>query len=66
MLVELPLTCVLHHVWEKFLGVFTHAPVLHAKLQGECFENLYPLTIKGVEKTMICFIKSQSENIKIT
>ena len=26
------------------LGVFTHAPVPHLKLQAESFENLFPLT----------------------
>ena len=32
--------------WENALnlGVFTHAPVPHLKLQAESFENLFPLT----------------------
>ena len=34
---------------------------------AEFFENLFPPRRKGgVEKTMICFIKIQSENMKIT
>ena len=26
------------------LGIFTHAPVTHSKLQAELFENLFPST----------------------
>ena len=50
------------------LCIFTHAPVLHSKLQVQFFENLFPPRAKnkGVEETMICFIKIQSENMKMT
>ena len=41
------------------LGIFTHAPIPHSKLQAEFFENLFPQQQKGVEKSMICFTKSQ-------
>ena len=52
MLVEFSLTCIFHHVWEKFLkfmvftflSIFTIAPVPHSKLQAEFFENLFPPT----------------------
>ena len=50
------------------LCIFTHVPVLHSKLQVQFFENLFPPRAKNkeVEETMICFIKIQSENMKIT
>ena len=57
MLVEFSLTCIFHHAWESFkfmvftfvenamnLGIFTHGPVPHSKLQAELFENLFPPT----------------------
>ena len=44
------------------LDIFTHALVPHSKLQAECF----PKQQKGVEKTTICFIKIQSENMELT
>ena len=47
------------------LGIFTHAPVLHSKLQVEFFENLFEKQ-KGVEKTIICFIKIQTEIMTMT
>ena len=28
------------------LGIFTHVPVSHSKLQAEIFENLFPPTAK--------------------
>ena len=46
-------------------GIFTHAPVLHSKLQVKLFENLFEKQ-KGVEKTMIWFIKFQSEIVTMT
>ena len=64
MLVEFSLTYIFHHVWEKSfkfmefallknalnLGIFTHAPVTHSKLQAEVFENLFPsATERGEE-----------------
>ena len=48
------------------LCIFTHASVIHSKLQAEFFENLFPRKTKGVEKTIICFMKSQSKNVKMT
>ena len=48
------------------LGIFTHVPVPHSKLQAEFFENLFPQQQKGVKKTMICFITFRSENMKMT
>ena len=48
------------------LYIFTHAPIPHSKLQVECFrKSIFP-KIKGVEETMICFIKIQSGNMKMT
>ena len=49
------------------LRIFTQAPILHSKLQAQFFENLFfPNTKnKGVEEAMICFIKIQSENMKM-
>ena len=47
--------------------IFTHASVLQSKLQVEIFENLFPSPkAKGVEESLICFIKIQSENVKMT
>ena len=70
-----------HHVYGNFfhflvftlenalnLCIFTHVSVPHSKLQVQFFENLFPLWAKNkkVEETMICFIKIQSENMKMT
>ena len=57
-----------HQTIKLNLCIFTHAPVLHSKLQVQFFENLFPPRAKnkGVEETMICFIKIQSENMKMT
>ena len=78
---QFSLTCIFHHVWEKNfqfrmftllyelnLCIFTHAPVPHSKLQVQFFENLFPPRAKnkGVEETMICFIKIQSTTMKMT
>ena len=69
MLVEFCLTCIFHHVWEKFmviklenalnLCIFIHTPVLHLKLKILIFQNLFSPTAKNknVKKTMICIIK---------
>ena len=47
--------------------VFTQASVLQSKLQVEYFENLFPFPkTKWVEETMICLIKIQSGNVKMT
>ena len=59
MIAEYSLICVFHHVWKKVkfmvftflenalnLGIFTHVPVSHSKLQAEIFENLFPPTAK--------------------
>ena len=49
------------------LCIFTHCPVPHSKLQVQLFENLFPPRArnKAVEEAIICFIKIQSENMKI-
>ena len=41
-------------------------PVPHSKLQVEFFEDLFPQSQKGLEETMICSVKIQSENRKMT
>ena len=48
------------------IDISTHAPIPHSKLQAKYFENLFPSQQKRVDKTMICFIKIQSENMKMT
>ena len=50
------------------LCIFTHAAVPHSTLQGQIFENQFRPWAKnnGVEEIMICFIKVQSENMKMT
>ena len=49
------------------LGFFTHAPDPHSKLQAEFFKNFFHPTVeRGRESHMVCFIKIQSENIKMT
>ena len=55
------------HIPRKSLNLcfFTHAPVPHSKLLLEFFENLFSPR-QGVEEAMICSIKIQSENIKMT
>ena len=55
------------HILRKSLNLcfFTHAPVPHSKLLLEFFENLFSPR-QGVEEAMICSIKIQSENIKMT
>ena len=52
---------------EVNLWSFTHAPVLHSKLKVQFFKNLFPPRAKnkGLKETMICFIKIQSENMKM-
>ena len=47
------------------LGIFTHVPIPHLELQVEFFQNLFLQQQKGVEKTMIHFIKIHSENMKM-
>ena len=37
----------------------------HSKLLVEFFENVFPKT-EGVEEAMICSVKIQSENMKMT
>ena len=49
------------------VGISTrHAPVPHSKRQPDFFKNLFPPTVKGGEENYICFIKIQSEKMKIT
>ena len=77
MVVKFSPTCIFQHVWGMFYGVhiprkslnlffFTHAPVSHSKVLVEFFENLFPPRQKAWEKAMICSIKIQSENMKMT
>ena len=48
------------------LYIFTHAPVPYSKLQVEFFENVFSPRRKGwMGETMICFIKIQSEKMKM-
>ena len=66
MLAEFSQTCIFHQVSERFLklwcshskksiplnnlGIFTHAPIPHSKLQAEFFENLlHPTAERGGE-----------------
>ena len=53
---------------ELNLCIFSHAPVPHSKLLVQIFKNLFPPRAKnkGVEETMICFIKIQSKNMDMT
>ena len=52
---------------ELNLCIFTHVPLPHSKLQVQFFENPFPPKAKnkGAEEAMICFIKIQSENMKM-
>ena len=56
------------HILRKSLNLcfFTHALVPHSKLLVEFFENLFPPRQNGFEEAMICFVKIQSENMKMT
>ena len=80
MIVEFSLTYICYHVGKIFsiygvtlentsnLWMFIHAPVPHSKLQVQFFENLCSPRAKNkmMEENMICFIKIQSEKMKIT
>ena len=79
VLVQFSLTCIFHHVWKKNqftvftlenelnLCIFIHVPLSHSKRQVQFFENpfLPRAKNKGVEEAVICFIKIQSENMKM-
>ena len=74
MLVEFFLTCI-PDMCGKYFSIYgvhilrkslNHAPVSHSKLLIEYFENLFPLRQKGLEEAMICSVKVQSENMKMT
>ena len=45
---------------------FYSCPSSPLKTSGRIFRKSVSPTTKGVEKTMICFIKIQSENMKMT
>ena len=48
------------------LGIFAHASVPHSKFQAEFFLKICsPQRQREVEKTEICFIKIQSEDMKV-
>ena len=48
------------------LCIFTQFSFPHSEVQAEFFENLFSASRKGWGRTMICFIKIQSENMKWT
>ena len=49
------------------LAIFTHAPVTCSKLQVQFFDNMFSHgQEQRVEKTMICFIKIKSDDMKVT
>ena len=56
------------HILRKSLNLcfFTHVPVPHSKILAEFFENLFPPRQRGWEDAVICCIKIQSENMKMT
>ena len=56
------------HILRKSLNLcfFTHASVPHSKLLVEFFENLFPPRQEGLGEAIICSIKIQSENMKMT
>ena len=56
------------HIPRKSLNLsfFTHGPVPHSKLLVVFFENLFHPKTEGVEEAMICCVKIQSENTKMT
>ena len=60
--VHIPTKCIeiMHNWWPP-----SPPPPFHSKFQAEFFENLLPPTAKRVEKTIICFIKIQSENMNV-
>ena len=47
------------------LRIFTHAPFPTQNSRQNNLKIRFPQQQKGVEKTMICFIKIQSENRKV-
>ena len=46
--------------------LFSYPPVPHSKLLVDFFENLFPTRQKWWEEAMICSIKIQPENMKMT
>ena len=56
------------HIPRKSLNLcfFTHAPVPHSKLQVEFFENLFSPKTEGVDEALVCSIKIQLEDMKMT
>ena len=74
MLVEFSLICIFQHVWEKLVNLWCsyswkiiESMLFYSRLKtpGRIFwKSVSPKT--GVEKTMICSVKIQSENIKMT
>ena len=46
--------------------LFSYSPVPHSKLLVDVFENLFPPRQKWWEEAMICSIKIQPENMKMT
>ena len=74
MLVEFSLTCIFHHVWENFFNLkkciesthFYSCPSHPLKTPGRIFWKSVSSKTKGLEETMTCFIKIQSENMEMT
>ena len=79
MLVEFSLTCIFQHMWEKFFNLrCSHSPKMHwiyhfysypsppLKTPGRTFWKSFSPKTEEVEEAMICSIKIQSENMKMT
>ena len=78
MLVEFSLTCIFHIVWEKIFNLCSHSPKMHwmyhfyscpsppLKTPGRIFWESPPNGRGGRKLPMICSIKIQSENMKMT
>ena len=79
MLVEFSLTCILQHVWEKCFNLwcsnsykiiesilFYSCPSSPLKTSGRIFGKSLSPKAEGMEEAMICSIKNQSENMKMT
>ena len=79
MLAEFSLTCIFHHVWEKYLNSWcSHSQKIHwiqafllmlpssTQNSRQNFLKIgFPEQQKGVENTVICFIKIKSKNMKM-
>ena len=71
MLVEFSLTWIFHHLWEKLFNLWCFIPrkcieSMHFDLFPRIFWKFVSPKAKGVQETMICFMKVESENMKTT